>query len=391
MGQAKSEMMKYEEIGIRIPSKKNVCLRHFNDYAIRDFIDRTGEEIECNFCDEEPKELAVPMAELMEFLAESVYFLFNDAANHLPYESAEGGYQGEHYTTRELLNDVIGLETEPEEVFEEIADGFPDYAWCSVNPFDLDENEEMIMDWNEFSELTKHTIRYSFYKVTKFDEPHKFIVSILEQTSNTIKELELIRKLEVGRAIYRGRQHKKSKAPSKFEKLCSPPIESCIYSNRMSPAGISMFYGSLDRITAKLEIVNIDEIKKKPYVTIAKFQLKKELSVVDLTELPKVPSVFDRKRRKIRSKIMFLHAFVRDLSKPISKDGKEHIEYVPTQVFTEYFKFVIPEISKTQIDGIIYPSAQSGGKKNCVLFFNNEECKNIFELDEKKNILTESI
>jgi len=70
-------------------------------------------------------------------------------------------------------------------------------------------------------------------------------------------------------------------------------------------------------------------------------------------------------------------------------DGYEHIEYVPTQVVTEYFRYVVPEIAIYKIDGIVYPSAKEGGKNCCVLFFDNDECKEVFDLDKNDITSTE--
>jgi hypothetical protein len=47
------------------------------------------------------------------------------------------------------------------------------------------------------------------------------------------------------------------------------------------------------------------------------------------------PSLFDEQRRHLRAGLSFLHDFAADLAKPIEKDGREHIEYVPTQIVTE--------------------------------------------------------
>jgi hypothetical protein len=48
-------------------------------------------------------------------------------------------------------------------------------------------------------------------------------------------------------------------------------------------------------------------------------------------------------------------------------DGRQHIEYTPTQVLTEYLRWM-PE---NRIDGIALPSAQTGEKTH-VLFFDSK-------------------
>jgi len=64
-----------------------------------------------------------------------------------------------------------------------------------------------------------------------------------------------------------------------------------------------------------------------------------------------------------------MHAFARDLSASVVIDGREHIEYAPTQVVTEYLRW-LPEF---HVDGILFASAQNGGT-SCVIFCGPDEC-----------------
>jgi hypothetical protein len=50
---------------------------------------------------------------------------------------------------------------------------------------------------------------------------------------------------------------------------------------------------------------------------------------LDLADLPEVPSVFRPDRHDLIHPLKFLHAFAQDIVQPISRDGREHIEYVP--------------------------------------------------------------
>lgn len=55
--------------------------------------------------------------------------------------------------------------------------------------------------------------------------------------------------------------------------------------------------------------------------------------------------------------VQFLWQFVNEISKPVAHDGSEHIEYVPTQVVSEYFAQAFQYAKGKRIDGLIYPSA----------------------------------
>jgi len=118
------------------------------------------------------------------------------------------------------------------------------------------------------------------------------------------------------------------------------------------------------------------------YFTTVTFNTKRELNVVDLSIVPLTPSPFDARKHYDRFRLIFIKNFIKDLTAPIHRDGRVHIEYVPTQIITEYFRFPFSDkLSKDKrIDGIIYPSSRNG-KKACVLFFDNEESLKVLNMD----------
>ena len=70
--------------------------------------------------------------------------------------------------------------------------------------------------------------------------------------------------------------------------------------------------------------------------------------------------------------ILFLYSFVRDITQQIIKDGKEHTEYVPTQVVTEFLRYPFNKNRKNKISGIIYPSSQNRSHQSAVFFWDDE-------------------
>ena len=89
---------------------------------------------------------------------------------------------------------------------------------------------------------------------------------------------------------------------------------------------------------------------------------------MNLAQLPPLPSIFDTNSRQEREELLFLEAFVDEIKKPIEKNGTEHIEYVPTQVVSEYFSLVFGLKNGECLDGILYPSAVHPSGRNLVLF-----------------------
>jgi hypothetical protein len=172
--------------------------------------------------------------------------------------------------------------------------------------------------------------------------------------------------------LYRCRQHDGKTKVSEAEDICSPKEEYALYPNRMSPAGIPMFYCAFKSETAKAETIDKDD-KLRPFFTMAEFKVNEQLLIVDFTKLPPVPSIFDERGRRHYFRLAFLKQFVEDLSKPISRDGREHMEYIPTQVVTEYIRFLYSKTYKQRVDGIIFPSSKHKDYSSCVLFFDHEE------------------
>jgi hypothetical protein len=141
----------------------------------------------------------------------------------------------------------------------------------------------------------------------------------------------------------------------------------------MSPAGIPMFYGAADECTAIAETY-IAKAGRKAVATVGKFETARDFIILDLTKLPPVPSAYDQRLRHLRSGIAFLKEFVETLIQPITKNGRERIDYVPTQIVTEYFRCVHKTSSGDPINGILYRSSKDARGICCVLFFENDKC-----------------
>ena len=92
--------------------------------------------------------------------------------------------------------------------------------------------------------------------------------------------------------------------------------------------------------------------------------------MVDLTRLPAEPSMFDPELGRLRRHIRFLHMFIEQLTARVETDH-EDIEYVPTQIVTEYLLHVLD--GGEQVRGLIYQSSNSQGA--CVaLDIRNDHC-----------------
>jgi RES domain-containing protein len=105
----------------------------------------------------------------------------------------------------------------------------------------------------------------------------------------------------------------------------------------MSAAGIGVFYGALDMATAKAETMANFEPGDGRVLTGATWTNTRPLRVLDLSRLPEIPSFYAQVRYE-RDHLLFLSQFVESITQPVQHDGREHTEYVPSQIVTEYFR-----------------------------------------------------
>ncbi|WP_338648498.1 HEPN-associated N-terminal domain-containing protein [Flavobacterium sp. KS-LB2] len=377
------EAMRLEELGLNRVPDTNVCANHIDEPAIRNFIRRNASRGYCDYCERATS--VVPLEDLMEFIMEAVVRLYTDPANFMSYQSSEGGYLGNVYDSDEILQEHFELDIPDNKLFDDVFESLDlNKPWANEMEYHDSPSDIMLYSWNYFKKVVKHRSRYFFGLVKDFNSDDYRINSndMLDEIGDSIKKFGLLKILPQGTPLYRCRQHVKGDiSVTTAEGMTSPPEEYAVNPNRMSPSGISMFYGAFEHETAIAETLDLKDTNKD-FFTTAAFISKHELNIIDLSALPDLPSPFDQKKQNDRFRIAFMKDFVMDLVAPIERDGRVHIEYVPTQIITEYFRFPFSDKLKKEkrIDGIIYPSSKNG-KKACVLFFENAESLTVLEMD----------
>jgi hypothetical protein len=349
-----------------------VCSRCFTDYAIRRFIAKDGRRDNCSYCSRKNLK-CVAIDELVEFLREGILAEYENAANCVGHR--DGGYDLRWSDTSDLVYEIFEDEDLPESLRQDLAEGLPDYCWVERDPYAPTPDVGWLYDWEGFCRIVKHQSRYFFHRPVcnkRKDSEELGAYYILRNLGAFVRRLRLVRRLPLGTSFVRVRCHTKNASFSTATELAAPPIGFAVYSNRMSAAGIPMFYGAKDLRTAIAE--TFDPGTQSGYAcSVGHFQLVQPLRVLDFTRLPEVPSLFDAKKRHLRNPPIFLRKFVHAISQPIARDGREHIEYVPTQIVTEYFRYQHRLNKGDRIDGLLYPSARYPGGVSCVLFVLNEE------------------
>ncbi len=152
--------------------------------------------------------------------------------------------------------------------------------------------------------------------------------------------------------------------------LGPPPENVAVQTNRMSSPGIVMMYVADDVQTALAETAD-----KPGMFALGEFVTGRDALLLDLTHLPSVPSLFedipDTFEYDPRPRIQFLWKLSREISRPIARDDRVHIEYVPTQVATEYLRTSVT-VDGRIVDGIRYRSSRNGVGTAIVLFANQD-------------------
>ena len=337
------------DLGYYPVGDKHVCSDCFGDECIKGFIESQAEALKCDFCGKESSEpIAADIDEVIEYILDSISTEWGNPDDEgVPVE--DGEYVWAVTDSYDLFMDEFEFDANPD-VTEVIIQACSDRLWFKK---EFRSAAPMLSGWALFVEEIKHHRRYFF----GIDEDERLSLDIfpskfLDRLGKEISELDLIKSLRTSDIIYRARIHDPNITLSNASELGSPPTELAVYPNRMSPAGISMFYGSFNIDTVIKETFKAK--KDRPSVaTIGRFKPLRELQVLDLTSLPDIPSIFDEHRGYQRSTIIFLQSFVDDLSKPIEKDDRSHIEYVPTQVFTEYIRHAYKFEDGTKFEGIV--------------------------------------
>lgn len=375
MSGAYDEYMEMSDRGLSSVPDKLVCWRHINESFITKYIKRNSSSGLCDYCSRQTK--VVALEDLMVFIMDTVGSLYTDPANFMGYNSREGGYQGTTYDGFEILNEVFELDFGPIELFNDV-EGSIDYGklWADEDEYYDNQADFLSYGWNYFKKTVMHRSRYLFGNTSSLqsEDDHARPFDILKDIGRKVRKFHLVRKLPAGTVFQRCRQHTAKEILDTAAQLCSPEEKYAVNPNRMSPAGISMFYGARELSTCLKETLDRADTQRDYYTSVG-FRTRRELTILDLTHLPPLPSPFDERRRGDYYPLVFLREFIKDLSKPIAKDQLVHIEYVPTQIITEYFRYTFSDRKSAvnKIDGIIYPSARHPGKTACVLFMDHKE------------------
>jgi hypothetical protein len=372
--------MEQEDLGFSGDWGKTVCGACVGDEALAELVGEEGDADECSFCQAKGEGIAAEVEVVLERIGRQLLIEW-DMADHVLYRDPEeeSGLAGPVYEIGDVLW-AEGVEFGEEEFEAFVLDAFGASRYTPAGVYAVTPGEALSFGWDDLVETVKHQRRFFFVLIPNDRSADGAGVPIprgrelLNELDRLVGEYGLLRELPAGTPLYRVRIHPLRKRYSTAEDLGAPPPAAASQS-RMSPAGIPMLYTADSVETAIAETVGTRKTRRKG-LTIATFAPTEDLRIIDFSQLPSIPSVFDDSPEtpRMRHELGFLHGMRRDISGEVQLDGRQHIEYVPTQVVCEYLRHQLPLELGEPVHGLAWGSARSQDGRNTVLFFDQSRC-----------------
>ena len=354
----------------------SLCLDHVTDACLATRLSEFATQDDCVVCGRactagETAPFTVPLEPLIDTVVETLRHFYAEAVQVLPWDNEEHAYVGPQLDTSEAVYDVAGGAFTPaysDDILELINYAMGDETvWTSW--FTDGDMDELDYAWDQFAGIAMHQSRMVVGLGSPTDPPARlgnFLGSTLLYAE---AELGLVKPMPVGTPLYRGRLCEDAGSLRRHSDDLGPAPLGKAAANRMSPAGVALFYASADPQTAIAEIAGHGV---EPLAVIGKFTNTRELRILDLTATPSPISPFCVDLRQPARMARFLSSFINYITAPVIPDGRQHVEYAPTQLLTEYLRWV----PQPKLDGIALPSAQTG-ERTYVLFFDRSDCATV--------------
>ena len=354
--------------------ERHVCDACFEDDGLQQAVRQLADAKKCDFCGRRYRsDRAAPLDAVAAYIMGSIAQDYDIPENVLFYDSeSETGWAGTTWDKSEIIQDYVAADWDVVEAIIDLVTD--DRLWCERDPGQWLPGRQLGESWESFSRYVKHSSRFMFLRSDerprgfrdRQDDPFVPATAMLDLLGEAVISAGLIRKLGTKTRIYRARAVKDGKPWHRKAADLGPPPESDSGppAGRMNPAGIPVFYGALDPETPLHEA-----LQSNGRVAMGVFSPLRPLVVLDLSQEKPLPylGIFHNATRAKRGLANFMAAFVDDIARVTARDGREHIDYVPAQIVTEYFRRVF-RADDTELDGIIYPSTRNAAGRNIALF-----------------------
>lgn len=355
---------------------KYVCHKCVNDCVLSEVILADATSWRCSYCSRRGRNapIAAELDQLTSYISEVIDRDYtDDLDSEIAWDSEEHSYIEGVLEIWDVL-DNLGFQPLSDALLNDVQQHMGGTSYARLGHYPGTPSERAMISWEYFCDTVKHEKRFTFWDdipdILQYDfSPAEMLQKITESASRN----GLVQTIPPGRRFWRVRNHDpRATSLANVEDFTSVPGELALASNRMSPAGVSMFYGADDFMTACREVVGRHHSdKKKSRVTGICFEIVQPLNILDLTSIRRPRSLFEKTNHFAWHEQRFLLEFVQEASRPIDKQslsGRSHIDYIPTQVFTEVVRYRMQHDGKP-LHGLLYPSCYDGS--TCVVIFAN--------------------
>jgi RES domain-containing protein len=338
---------------------KRVCSSCFADEDLRAWIrDKNGPR-GCDAC-ERFDSPTVEFHKLAQRIDECIQRYYGLAVEQLGYCSAEGGYLGSHWDSWDMLDKVgLMLPRDDGTLSDAIAQSITDDFWCDFDAGALEPDRALWSSWEGFCETVKHKRRFFFHATGQDDQDSFTPASLLSHIAGISNNIGLVVEIPIGTEFWRARTKISKGKRMNAADFGPPQVDQALQSNRMNPPGIPMLYLASTVKTALKET-------KTAQAKVGLWRAARSLRVLDLRALPSVPGMFSDADRTLALTLSFLHDFAADIMKPVERDDRVHVDYLPSQVVTEFMRDY--PFEGGVVDGIAYRSTVHRRGWNIALF-----------------------
>jgi len=283
-------------VDLREVSKKHVCRDCVDATGLEEFVADNLAARECDYCGQTTDALAsANVGDLVRYILVCVEQEWTDANHALPKDDETGEWLlGSPEDTSSLL-EHLGLGEPGEDLFDDIVGAMPDRFWCRIDPLRLTPHQSITASWRLFCQIIKHERRFFFLsynsdRLRELYESHEAeldIGKLLSGLAAYCSEEGLFAFKATGARYIRCRSKDAFSEAYGPRQMGPPPAHCATQSNRMSPAGVPMFYGALEESTALAETAS-----SRDRFAVAMFETKRDLILLDLSKVPAIPSIF---------------------------------------------------------------------------------------------------
>jgi hypothetical protein len=332
---------------------KSVCLGCLTEPALRDvvsyWIDQSEPDVSaegtCAYC--HASSAVASVDDVFDFIVRQIGTQFAPAEEEWNPTLDESDF----HSSFDILSELDSQPFEHEALFDDFAAAFPDHQWTLRDVMEDRRRNSLTRGWQVFTEHVKHAERFMFFnpsnEIGSYHPDDIPIDQMLHELGRVFERAELVRLVPERHSLMRARLSDDGERFSGGD-LFPPKPENTKHS-RMSPRGIAMFYGASD-VPTTLSELRYDPVRHTG--SVGRFETTRPLVCLDLGHFPGYLSIFDPEIAPHYDEFVFAKRFINDVTLPVRDE--DPLEYVPTQIVTEYVRRVFRQRS---VDAIRFPSS----------------------------------